>query len=112
MRLIGDRKTIVRKIKIPFHVFGDANEDIKQIEQDDFDAILPLEMVDYSLAEYIKDAQLLGKQKVSLSIGHFNVEEPGMAYMADYLSDRFENEMSVYFVQAGDTYDYVVKEDL
>ena len=61
----------LKEIKIPFHVFGDANEDIRQMEQEDFDAILPLEMVDYSLAEYIKDASLLGRSKVSISIGHF-----------------------------------------
>lgn len=110
VRIIGDRNTEIKRIKIPFHVFGDANEDIRQMEQEDFDAILPLEMVDYSLAEYIKDASLLGRSKVSISIGHFNMEEPGMEIMADYLLELLGRDIPVTFIQAGDTYDYIVKE--
>lgn len=99
VRIIGDRNTEIKRIKIPFHVFGDANEDIRQMEQEDFDAILPLEMVDYSLAEYIKDASLLGRSKVSISIGHFNMEEPGMEIMADYLLELLGRDIPVTFIQ-------------
>ena len=67
-------------------------------------------MVDYSLAEYIKDASLLGRSKVSISIGHFNMEEPGMEIMADYLLELLGRDIPVTFIQAGDTYDYIVKE--
>lgn len=110
VRLIGNKQTTIKKVKIPFHIFGDANEDIKQIDKEEIDAILPLEMVDYSLAEYIKDASLLGKNKVAISMGHFNLEEPGMAYMAKYLKNYVDNSIPVHYVQAGDTYDYITKE--
>lgn len=109
VRLIGNRNTRVKKVKIPMHVFGDANEDIRQIEQEGIDAILPMEMVDFSLAEYIKDASLLGKNKVAICIGHFNLEEAGMAAMVDDLREITKQAIPVHFVPAGDTYDYLVK---
>ncbi|MGT2666876.1 Nif3-like dinuclear metal center hexameric protein [Streptococcus rifensis] len=109
VRVIGDPETRVRRVKIPFHVFGDANADIIQIDQEDFDAILPMEMVDFTLAEYIKDASLLGQNKVAISAGHFNLEEPGMAYMADYLPAVLGHQVPVHFVKVGDTYGYITK---
>lgn len=110
VRLIGNKQTTIKKVKIPFHIFGDANEDITQIDKEEIDAILPLEMVDYSLAEYIKDASLLGKNKVAILMGHFNIEEPGMAYMAEYIKKYLKYGIPVYYIQAGDTYDYYTKD--
>lgn len=39
--------------------------------------------------------------------GHFNMEEPGMKFMAKWLPTVVEN-VPVYHVFSGDAYDYIV----
>ena len=48
------------------------------------------------------------KGKCAVAIGHFNLEEPGMEYMAEWLPTALgEGAPAVTFVPMGDTYQYV-----
>lgn len=108
-RIIGDPNTIVHNLRIVGHVDGRADNDIlKNFEEGGFDAAITLELTDYTFNEYIRDAALLGMSKAIIPIGHFNVEEPGMKYMAEWLPDVIKNTR-VYFVQSGDAYHYIKK---
>ena len=39
-----------------FHVFGDANEAIKNTDKSDVDCLLSMELIDFTYAEYLRDS--------------------------------------------------------
>lgn len=46
------------------------------------------------------------KKKAIVSMGHFNIEEPGMEYMIEYLPNILNDKIFRYYVQSGDMYQY------
>lgn len=72
------------------------------------DALVTMEFIDFTTCEYVRDAAMLGQGKCAVTIGHFNLEEPGMEYMAQWLPRSVgEGAPQVTFVPMGDTYQYV-----
>lgn len=106
-RIIGDPQAKVRKIEIPFHIFGDANDLITEMDKHEIDALLAVELVDFSINEYVRDSSMLGMNKVIITVGHFNMEEPGMKHMATYIPNAFDEDIPCHYVQSGDNYHYV-----
>lgn len=106
-RIIGDPKAKVSKVRIPFHIHGDANELITDMDKGEIDALLAMELVDFSISEYVRDSSMLNRNKVIISVGHFNMEEPGMKYMSTYIPMAVEENIPCHFIQSGDTYHYV-----
>ena len=90
---------------------GNDNYLIEKINQEKIDLVIALEVVDYTLLEYIHDAYLLKEGKNLITIGHFNMEEAGMEYMIEYLPDILDNQVTVSFVQSGDMYSYIMAEN-
>ena len=87
IKLIGNSNADIKKAAVLFHVFGDANEAIKNTDKSDVDCLLSMELIDFTYAEYLRDSGMLGRNRVSLGMGHFNLEEPGMEYMLEYLDE-------------------------
>lgn len=109
-RIEGKLDTPVRKAIIPFHNLGDANDIITLIDQEKVDCVLTMEMIDFTLAEYIRDSNMLGMSKSIVQIGHFNTEEAGMRYMQEWLPDAIKNDnIEVNFVQSGDMYHFIAE---
>lgn len=109
-RIYGNIDTKIQRIGIPGHILGVAKEEITYIDQNDVDLILAMEMVDFTLSEYIRDSNMLGKDKCMLSIGHFNLEEFGMKYMVNYVPEAIgDTTIPVNYIQSGDMYEYIVK---
>lgn len=109
-RIEGMLDTPVRKAIIPFHNLGDANDLINLIDRERVDCVLTLEMIDFTLAEYIRDSNMLGMSKSIVQIGHFNTEEAGMRYMQKWLPDAIKNDnIEVNFVQSGDMYHFIAE---
>lgn len=108
VKVIGDLNQKVKRISIIPHILGDDNEVIKIVEKEDYDLLLAMELIDFTFTEYIHDTSLLGLNKSIMTIGHFNLEEPGMKFMSEYLSDKF-TDLDVSFVASGDMYQYVTK---
>ena len=106
-RIIGDVNTRVRKVRIPFHIYGDANELIQEMEEENIDVLLAMELVDFSISEYVRDSSMLNRNKAIISVGHFNMEEPGMKFMSTYIPDAIEEDIPGHFIQSGDMYHYV-----
>jgi len=109
VKIIGDPETVVKRVVIPHHVFGDARSDIISAEKNGIDLFLGMELVDYTLNEYIRDSSQLGRNKAIVQAGHFNLEEPGMKYFASYLPDILKIGIKCTYVQSGDMYHYVIK---
>ncbi len=108
-RIEGSPDTPVKKAILPFHNFGDANELITKLDQDSIDCVLTMEMIDFTLAEYIRDSSILGLNKAIVQIGHFNTEEAGMQYMAEWLPNVIAgSNIKVEYIQSGDMYNFVL----
>lgn len=111
-RITGDHHARVRSVRIPMHVMGAGAPDTQEINATDSkgnDCLLTMEFVDFTTCEYIRDAGMLEQNKCAIAIGHFNLEEPGMEYMVQWLPDALGTEdMPTTFVPMHDTYRYVV----
>lgn len=109
MKCIGNMDAKVTKILVCGHVQegGDSNTLIKRVDKEDINLLLPLELIDYTLTEYIKDSGELGFDRAILAPGHFNLEEPGMKYMEKWIDDALKEHIPTTFVQAGDMYTFL-----
>ena len=112
-RIIGDADARVRRVHVPMHVLGDAKADTHEIEyadRNDVDALVTMEFIDFTTSEYIRDAGMLGQNKCAITIGHFNLEEPGMEYMVRWVPTAIgTDEIPITFVPMTDTYQYVTR---
>ncbi|MDD6467035.1 MAG: Nif3-like dinuclear metal center hexameric protein [Erysipelotrichaceae bacterium] len=111
VRIVGNPDTVVKKFAIPGHIMGEKdNEILAMIEKEDIDAILTMEITDFTVSEYFRDSAMLNRPRVIAEVGHFNLEEPGMKYMVNYVNDAIENhDLPVYFVPSTDSFDYILK---
>ena len=112
-RYISNPKAKVKKVFFCEHVNGmnrggveKDSELIKTIESNDYDVMIPFEIIDWTLSEYVRDAAALGKSKALIEMGHFNVEEAGMKYMAQWLPEIIENQAPVSFIPSADDFHY------
>ena len=111
IRTIGNPDTVVHRIAIPMHCIGFADKDtISVINRNSIDCLITMELIDYTVNEYMRDGFMLGDNKAILAVGHFNVEEPGMKYMLTWLPEALGTEkISMHFVQSGDMNTFILK---
>ncbi len=109
LKCIGNMDAKVTKILVCGHIQEgqDITALIRRIDRENINLLLPLELIDFTLAEYIKDSGQLGQDKAIIAAGHFNLEEPGMRYMIEYLDKAIGAHIDSHFVQAGDMYTYM-----
>lgn len=109
-RIIGSPDTIVKDVAIPMHSLGYMdNQTITVLNQYHTDCIITMELIDYTVNEYMRDGMQLGDPKAIIAIGHFNVEEPGMKYMLKWLPQAIgTNDIPMTFVQSGDMNHFIV----
>ena len=117
-RLVGNRQAKIKRVLFVEHVRGSGwggrepdNEIITEVEKENCDALIPFEIVDWTLSAYVRDAAQLGRDKVLIEMGHFNVEELAMRHMARWLPEIIGADVPISFVQAGDFYDYYIEEE-
>lgn len=107
IRIIGNPDTLVHRLWIPMHILGKKDDEkITKINDLNIDCVLALECVDFTVAEYIRDASMFKMNKCIIVLGHFNAEEPGMEYMAEYLNKYLFN-IPIQFISCNDTYMYL-----
>lgn len=113
-RIVGNLDARVHRVFFCEHVsaaqFGNRQPDceaIQEIEKEGYDALIPFEIVDWTLSEYVRDAAQLGRNKVLIEMGHFNVEELAMKYMLNWLPGLLAEDVPVHFVQSGDSFHYI-----
>lgn len=110
LRILGDRHAKVSKVFLCEHIREqdpEEKENILKTEWEDIDALIPLEIIDWTLPAFVRDCSQLGHPKVMYNIGHFNLEELGMKYMSHYLP-QLVGDLPVHYVSSGDTYDFIV----
>lgn len=100
----------VRRVYIAPHIIpGSVGDDlIRKIQRDQIDLIIGQECVDFTVTEYVRDCGELGINKTMIIPGHFNTEEPGMKFFAEYYHSCINPEIPCSFVKAGDMYHYFI----
>lgn len=123
LRYVGNPDSRVRRAAIVAHLFpgaaGPEGEDergfyhdystelIREMEREDGpDVIIPGEMIEWNVVSYIRDAVQLGRNKACFPVGHFNLEELGMRYAADWIGEITEGKVPVRYVPSGDMYHF------
>ena len=109
-RLIGDPEARVQKVHIPMHLIGPSDDvETRYVDEHDVDCLLCMETTDFTTCECIRDAAQLGQGKAAITIGHFNVEEPGMEYLPHWIDKALgTDEIPCTFVAQGDPFHYVI----
>lgn len=121
LRYIGNADSRVSKVAIVGHLiqnaFGYDHPDrnghmveystaVLQEMENGVDAIIPGEVIDWTILSYIKDAVQLGKSKAVFNCGHFNLEALGMKEAANWIGALVKREIPVTYIAAGDFYDF------
>lgn len=106
IRVIGNLDGKCSKVAIAGHLLpGQGKAAIELL--DEYDVIIPGELIDWEVTCYARDAAQLGKNKAIINTGHINREEPGMEYMSVWLKDLIDPSIPIQFVPAGDLFNYV-----
>lgn len=111
VRVIGKLDDVVHTAMIPGHImsFRD-NQIISKVDAKDVDCLLCMELIDFTVNEYMRDGEQLGHPKAMIVTGHFNTEEPGMKYMMNWLPDALgTKDIPMTFVASGDMNHFIVK---
>jgi len=108
-RIVGDRETIASKIFVCEHINGRPGDQRAIRKAAGADVMIPLEIVDWTLSEYVRDSSQLGRGKAIIEMGHFNTEELGMRYLLKWLPGIIGEEQPVTFVQSGDSFSYYLR---
>ncbi len=82
-------------------------EIMKYMETENIDAIIPGEIIEWTILSYIRDAAYMGKHKACFNIGHFNMEELGMKYAADWIGELLNNEIPVNYIPTEDGWTFL-----
>ena len=76
-------------------------------KENGIEAIIPGEVVEWTVLAYIRDAVAQGKVRACMNIGHFNMEELGMRYAKDWLEELTDGQIAVHYIPTGDGYCYL-----
>lgn len=111
IRIIGNPDMEVTRAGFTFHFGGSPldQKNIRFIEENDMQVIIPGEVVDWTIGEYVQDAITLGVRRALLNVGHFNWEEPGMEAMAEWMAEDLHHAVPVQFIQSGNQYQWYTR---
>ena len=109
-RIVGNPDVRVSRLAFCGHIFPSWNAEERKptqlLSREDVDVLIPGEIIDWTVVPYIRDAAQLGMNKALIQVGHFNLEEPGMRYMAKKIAGLVP-ELPVHYVPAGDPYFFI-----
>lgn len=125
LRYVGKSDDKLKRVAIVAHLYPDSfmkdeikadgfyhsydMEIMKAMEHCDIDAIIPGEIIEWTIISYIRDASYMGNKKACFNIGHFNMEELGMKYAADWIGKIIDHKVDVHYLPTNDGWNYISK---
>ena len=123
VRIVGNPEDKMKRVAIVAHLYpnsamvDEVKEDgyyhsydmeiMRYMETENIDAIIPGEIIEWTILSYIRDAAYMGKHKACFNIGHFNMEELGMKYAADWIGELLNNEIPVNYIPTEDGWTFL-----
>ena len=90
-------------------MFGAPDGVLDLLQADDTQIIIVGETCEWMMAEYARDAGLMGHNKTLLILGHAGSEEAGMVYISDLIAEMMP-ELTVKYFPCGEVYTYTDSE--
>ncbi len=107
LRIVGNMDCDITKVWFCEHVQGDSKDSEKVAKGLQAEAMIPFEICDFTLTQYVVDAASMGQSKVLMEMGHFNAEELGMKYMLAWINEAVGEDIRAEFIQSGDLFQYI-----
>ncbi|GAE91990.1 hypothetical protein JCM21714_964 [Gracilibacillus boraciitolerans JCM 21714] len=86
IRYVGNLSTNISKVGICVGYRGSGTITIPIFTEEDADLVIYGEGPEWETPEFIRDAMAMKRNKAAIILGHLESEEPGMAYLSDYIS--------------------------
>jgi putative NIF3 family GTP cyclohydrolase 1 type 2 len=102
MRVVGDSNMGINTIGILPGAYGRQGQ-VTAFNSNGIDVLIVGEAREWETVEYARDALDMGGHTALIVLGHADSEEPGMAYVANWLEDLVP-EVPVKFVPAGNPF--------
>ena len=102
VRIVGDPGMKITKVAYRPGASGEAKQ-VKALERDDVEVLVAGEASEWETVEYVRDAQLQGRRKALILLGHLTSEEAGMDYCAQWLRPLFPS-LPVHYIPATEPY--------
>ena len=90
-------------------MFGAPDGVLDLLQSEDTQIIIVGETCEWMMAEYARDAGLMGHNKTLLILGHAGSEEAGMVYISELVSEMMP-ELEVKYIPCGEVYTYTDSE--
>lgn len=123
VRYIGCAEDRIKRVAIAAHLYPNSamTDEIKEdgfyhsydmeimklMETEEIDAIIPGEIIEWTILSYIRDAAFMKKRKACFNIGHYNMEELGMRYAAEWIGELVDHTVPVHYIPTGDTWNFL-----
>lgn len=108
IKYTGDIEGTSENLYITSHIIGQFdNRETAFIEENNIDTVLAMEITDFTVSEYIRDSAMLGLNKRVLAVGHFNMEEPGMKFFAEWLDELMNHSLKIDFIRSGEAFSFL-----
>ena len=111
IKIIGDPNKKVYQLFIPpgsIMGYPYDKEFIRFTEENNYDAVIGLEVVDNTLASYVRDCSCTSDSKAIITVGHFSFEEMGSKYSEVWMKEALSEDVGVYYINSGDPFQYVI----
>ncbi len=102
IRIVGDPSMKITKVAYAPGASGEAKH-VKALERDDVQVLIVGEAPEWETILYARDAQLQGRKKALILLGHTLSEEAGMDTCAKWLGPIFPG-LKIDFIAAGEPY--------
>jgi len=102
IRIVGDPEMKITKVAYRPGASGEVKQ-VKALERDDTEVLVAGEASEWETVEYVRDAQLQGRHKALILLGHLTSEEAGMDYCAKWLRPLFPS-LPIHYIPATEPY--------
>ena len=106
VRVVGDLAMACRRVGMMVGAAPGEWHIRLMSERQDMDVLVAGEINEWETCEYVRDAIAQGRKLALIVIGHANSEEAGMAYLVDWLRERFP-DLPTTHVPVGDPFTFV-----
>lgn len=122
LRLVGNAEDEIEKVAIVGHLYPNSfmqddfdgkgywkeyGTEVIRVMEEGVDAVIPGEIIEWTVLSYVRDAVMLGKKKAVFNIGHFAMEELGMKKAAEDIEQLLKGEIKVTYIPSKDMYTYL-----
>ncbi|MBN1248680.1 MAG: Nif3-like dinuclear metal center hexameric protein [Anaerolineae bacterium] len=105
VRVVGDPAMPCRNVSLMVGA-APAKWQLAALGRDDVDVMLAGEVREWETSEYARDAVFQGRPKALIVLGHAKSEEPGMAYLVEWLQPLVPG-VTITHVPVGDAFVYL-----